>query len=109
VALLRNISQGKHYWLGVDLVARDHADVVGARVILEAGGRKFTRFARGGGSYASSSDRRLVFGLGKNKKVGKLTVIWPDGQRQQWTGLGLDRYHVLVQGEQQPRQSRPRK
>ena len=64
-AVLRNVAAKENHWLGVQLAGAGHADVVGARVVLEAGGRKQTRFAKGGGSYASSSDRRLVFGLGK--------------------------------------------
>src|SRR5262249_53075871 len=85
VAVLRNVAPTGNHWLGVDLAGKDNADVVGARVVLEAGGRKQTRFAKGGGSYASSSDRRLVFGLGKTGRIDKLTVIWPDGTRQTWT------------------------
>jgi hypothetical protein len=101
--VLHNIAPQKHHWLGLQLVGATHADVVGARVVLEAAGRKQTRFAKGGGSYASSSDRRLVFGLGKSERIDKLTVIWPDRTRQEWTGLGIDRYHVLTQGEKAAR------
>src|SRR5262249_62361730 len=96
--------EGGGHWLGVQLAGADHADVVGARVILEAGGRKQTRFARGGCSYASSPDRRLVFGLGKSDTIDKLSVIWPDGKQQEWTGLAPDRYHVLTQGEKEARE-----
>jgi hypothetical protein len=95
--ILRNIAGGEHHWLGVQLQGLGHADVVGARVVLEAGGRKQTRFAKGGGSYASSSDRRLVFGLGKSDRIDRVTVIWPDRTQQEWTGLAVDRYHVLTQ------------
>jgi hypothetical protein len=97
VTVLRNVASPEHHWLGVQLEGAGHADVVGARVVLEAGGRKQTRFAKGGGSYASSSDRRLVFGLAKTDKIDRLTVIWPDRTQQQWTGLAVDRYHVLTQ------------
>jgi hypothetical protein len=103
VAVLRNVAPDGDHWLGVELAGKGHADVVGARVVLEAGGRKQTRFAKGGGSYASSPDRRLVFGLGEAKQVEKLTVFWPDGTQQGWTGLPIDRYHTLTQGEKEPR------
>jgi hypothetical protein len=97
VTILRNIASGEHHWLGVQLEGVAHADVVGAKVVLEAGGRKQTRFAKGGGSYASSSDRRLVFGLARTERIDKLTVIWPDRSQQEWTGLAIDRYHTLRQ------------
>ena len=109
VAVLRNVAKESHHWLGVQLTGAKHADVVGTRVVLEAGGRKQTRFAKGGGSYASSPDRRLVFGLGGAERIDKLTVTWPDGKQQEWTGLGLDRYHVLVQGEKEAREPGARK
>jgi hypothetical protein len=109
VAVLRNVAPGGNHWLGLDLVGAGHADVVGARLMLEAGGRKQYRFARSGGSYASSSDRRLVFGLGPADRIERLEVTWPDGRRQEWSALALDRYHVLVQGEKEARTARPRK
>jgi hypothetical protein len=98
VTVLRNVAAPEHHWIGVQLVGAGNADVVGATVVLEASGRKQTRFAKGGGSYASSSDRRMVFGLGEHERVDRLTVVWPDRSRQEWTGLAIDRYHVLTQG-----------
>jgi hypothetical protein len=102
VVLLHNEAKTDNHWLGVELEGRDHADVVGARLILECGGQKQTRFAKGGGSYASSSDRRHVFGLGKVAEIDRLTVVWPNGERQQWDGLGIDKYHRLAQSAPRP-------
>ncbi len=99
-AVLRNIAADKNHWLGVQLIGAKNADVVGARVVLEAGGRKQTRFAKGGGSYLSSSDRRLVFGLGAADRIDKLTVHWPDGTQTPYAGLDIDRYHVLKQPQE---------
>jgi enediyne biosynthesis protein E4 len=106
VTLLRNGAGGGHHWLGVELVGRDHADVVGARVTLEAGGRAQTRFAKGGGSYLSSGDRRLLFGLGDAGAAGRLTVVWPSGEEQHWDGLAVDRYWRLVAGEPAAQETR---
>jgi hypothetical protein len=102
VAVLRNEAEtrGRH-WLGVELAGKGHADVVGAKVVLDRGGCKQTGFARGGGSYASSGDRRHVFGLGAEGTVGRVTVVWPDGEQQHWDGLAVDRYHRLVQGQKE--------
>jgi hypothetical protein len=100
-AVLRNVSPDGHHWVGVELVGADHADVVGARAMLEAGGRTQTRFAKGGGSYASSPDHRFVFGIGAATQGAKLTVVWPDGTRQEWADVPTDRYHTLVQGQKE--------
>ena len=107
--ILQNVAPAGNHWLGVDLVGANGADVVGARITLEANGRTQTRFAKGGGSYASSPDRRQVFGLGTTEKVAKLTVIWPDGTRSEWPDVPTDRYHVVVQGDAQLREKRPLK
>jgi len=103
VAILRNVAEtmGRH-WLGVELAGKDHRDVVGAKLILEAGGRKQTRFAQGGGSYASSSDRRHLFGLGAAGRIDKLTVIWANGKEQSFADLKLDRYYRLTEGSDKP-------
>jgi hypothetical protein len=61
--------------------------VVGAKLTLQAGDRTLTRFAKGGGSYLSASDRRHLFGLGTASAVGRLTVVWPCGDTQSWDGL----------------------
>jgi hypothetical protein len=106
--VLRNIASPEHRWVGVQLIGTGNADVVGARIVLEAGERRQTQFAKGGGSYASSSDRRLVFGLGKTERIDRLTVTWPDGKQQEWSGLAVDRYHVLMQGQKEAREYRVR-
>jgi hypothetical protein len=63
------------------------------------GGRKQTRFAKGGASYLSSGDRRLLFGLGQVAEAGRLTVVWPTGEEQHWDGLAVDHYWRLTAWE----------
>jgi hypothetical protein len=100
VALLRNeVKVGQKHWLGIELRGKDRRSVVGARVTLEVDGLSMqTRQVVGGGSFASSGDPRLLFGLGTATRTGKLTVRWPNGAEQSWDGLKVDRYHVLVEG-----------
>lgn len=100
VTLLRNVAAPENHWVGVQLRGNAHADVVGARVVLEAAGRTQVRFAKGGGSYASSGDQRMVFGLGVSSRVDKLTVVWPDGTKQEWIDPPADRYHRITAGTQ---------
>jgi hypothetical protein len=101
-AVLRNICANGNHWLGVELVGKKNRDIVGAKLVLEVAGRKLTRFAKGGGSYLSSGDRRILFGLGSSDKVGRLTVAWPWGETQHFDGLTVDRYWRLVEGEKSP-------
>jgi enediyne biosynthesis protein E4 len=99
-AVLRGIGGQGNHWLGVHLAGKDNACVVGTRVDFTANGQRQTRFAKGGGSYMSAGDPRLLFGLGQ-EKTGRLTVTWPDGSQQNFDGLEVDRYHRIVQGEGQ--------
>jgi RNA polymerase sigma factor (sigma-70 family) len=109
VALLRNEADTGQHWLGVELAGKDHRDVVGARVVVEVGGRRLTRFVSGGGSYLSSGDRRLLFGLGGAGRIDRLTVIWKPGQEQQWTGEALRpaRYWRLTEGQEKAQELHP--
>jgi hypothetical protein len=105
VAVLENVVDNGNHWLGVELVGTPYRDAVGARLTLEVGGQKLTRTVLGGGSYLSANDRRIVFGLGKEAKVGRLTVTWPSGRVQVWENLATDRYWRLVEGEPEARKS----
>jgi RNA polymerase sigma factor (sigma-70 family) len=108
VTILRNEArtEGNH-WLGVELEGKNRRDVSGARVVLEIEDQpKQSRFAGGGGSFASSSDPRFVFGIGSAKRIGKLTVRWPSGKEQSWDGLAIDRYWRLVEGEKDAQEGR---
>ena len=97
--VLRGIGGKDRHWIGIQLVGKGHACTVGARVVVEANGMTQTRFSKGGGSYASSNDRRHHFGLGEATKIDKLTVHWPDGTKQERAGLAVDKYHRIEQGK----------
>lgn len=101
VSVLRGIGGEGNHWIGVRLEGKDHADVVGARATVKAGDMALTRFTKGGGSYASSGDRRLHFGLGAATAV-ELTVTWPDGSQQKFDKLAADRYYRLTHGAPAP-------
>jgi hypothetical protein len=97
VAILRGVGGSERHWLGVRLAGKNHADIVGAKVELRVGDRTLTRFAKGGGSYLSSGDRRLLFGLGDVVNPGRLTVTWPNGTKHEVDGLAIDLYHTIGQ------------
>jgi hypothetical protein len=98
--VLRNEAKTEpNHWLGIELASPSHADLVGAKLILDVDGRQQTRYAKGGGSYESANDPRHVFGLGPADHITRLTVRWPSGKEQHWDGLAVDRYWRLTEGE----------
>jgi hypothetical protein len=104
VVVLRNICGEGCHWLGAELIGREHRDLVGARLTLETGDRRLVRSVKGGGSYCSSDDRRVLFGLGDAAVAPdgiRLTVRWPGGTEQTWR-LAADRYWRLHEGESSP-------
>src|SRR5262249_11687911 len=109
VAILRNEvgAAAPNRWLGVKLVGKDHRDVVGSTVILETADRTLTRFAKGGGSYLSVSDPRILFGLGPTPTVKKVAVKWSWGKVQTWDGLEPGAYWELREGERAVRRLTP--
>jgi hypothetical protein len=100
VVLLRNEADAGNHWLGLELTGKAHRDCVGAVVVVEANGRRLSRFAKGGASYLSSSDRRMLIGLGKCERIERVTVGWPWGSPQVWPGnqFAVDHYWRLREG-----------
>lgn len=99
VRVLRHTGTAAH-WVGLDLRRPGHAGAVGARVTIEAGGRKLVRFIKGGGSYLSAGDRRLLVGLGPADRIDRVTVDWPTGEPriERLEGLAADQYWLIEQG-----------
>jgi enediyne biosynthesis protein E4 len=54
-------------------------DALGAKVVVEAGGRKMPRWVRTGSSYLSCNEKTLTFGLGSAGVAEKVTVTFPGG------------------------------
>lgn len=85
------LSNGNH-WLKLQLVGRapSNRDAVGARVTVEAGGRKRVAERDGGHAFASQSDGRLHFGLGAATTADRVEIRWPSGRVQVLTNVKAD-------------------
>jgi hypothetical protein len=100
---LHNQTANPGHWLTVRLEGvRSNRDGVGARVVIEAGGRRQVQQRIGGGSYQSASDPRLHFGLHDSAQVDRLEVRWPSGQIDRFDGLAADHGYLLREGAQKP-------
>ncbi|HMH08586.1 MAG TPA: ASPIC/UnbV domain-containing protein, partial [Terriglobales bacterium] len=73
-------------------------DAIGARVTLASGGRKQVDEVRSGGSFVSQNDFRLHFGLGK-AATADLSVRWPDGKNESFTGVAANQIVTVEQGK----------
>jgi hypothetical protein len=96
--LYNQAEQLGHHWLRVRLNGkRPNGVPEGAVAQLQVEGRTLTRHLHTAYSYASANDPRLHFGLGAATTVGPLTVLWPDGTRQELPVPAVDRELVVEQ------------
>jgi hypothetical protein len=51
-----------------------------------------------GGSYASTSDPRLHFGLGDATVIDEIEVHWPSGVKEHFPAQQIDRILTLTEG-----------
>jgi hypothetical protein len=101
-ALLRNDTPRSGHWIGFRLEGRRPRTAYGARLDLQAGGRRFVRVLQPNTSYLSGNDPRVHVGLGAAERVERLTVRWPSGLVQSWEGLAADRYWMLQEDVAEP-------
>jgi tetratricopeptide (TPR) repeat protein len=74
-------------------------DGVGATVSVHCSGRTRVAPRPGGGSYQSSSDPRLSFGLGSARSADWVEVCWPCGRVDRFTNLAADTGYRLREGD----------
>jgi hypothetical protein len=54
---------------------------------------------RAGGSYLSSNDPRLHFGLAQESKMDAVTIRWPSGKVETLRDLPADFIYTMIEGE----------
>ncbi len=99
-ALLRNVSNDKHHWVELKLIGgpKSPRDAIGSTVYLTAGGMTQRGDVVSGGSYASTNDPRVHFGLGDATKIDKIEVHWPDGLKEAFALDNVDQIVTLKEG-----------
>ena len=99
-SFLRNVVVNQNHWVGLRLVggAKSPRDAIGATVYIKADGFRQRGDVVSGGSFASSSDQRLHFGIGTATKIESLEVHWPSGAVEQIALPGVDAIYTVVEG-----------
>ena len=95
--ILRNEGGTGNHWIQIDTVGTvSNRDGIGARIsITSASGLKQRAFVSAGGSYLSSSAKRVHFGLGPDTVVAELEVVWPSGIVQAMKNIHCDQVVVI--------------
>jgi len=94
-SLLRNDTSGKNNWIKIRPEGTvSNRSAIGTRIEVAANGKKQMKELQSQSSFLSCSDFRLHFGLG-NAPDAEVTVRWPNGERETFTGLKANQLHTI--------------
>jgi hypothetical protein len=104
--LLRNVNPDRHHWVELALVGGTNPatgkasprDATCATIYLKANGMRMRQDVLASGSYISSNDRRLHFGLGDATDAGTAEIHWPSGAREIVKLPAEDRIFTITEG-----------
>jgi len=100
--LLRNMNADKNHWVGMQLIGGSGGprDAIGAAVYVTSGGIRQRGDVISGGSFASSNDPRIHFGLGQATKVDGVEIHWPSKMVEHISlPAAVDRFYVVQEGK----------
>jgi hypothetical protein len=97
--LINNVGHRKP-WIGFRMVGEKYPrDMLGTRVaVFRRNAPPLWRRVHSDGSYCSSSDPRILFGLGDASEITEVQAHWVSGRVEEWTGLPLGKYTTLREG-----------
>jgi enediyne biosynthesis protein E4 len=99
--LLRNVNDDHHHWVDLKLIggAKSPRDAVGTTVYLKAAGIRQRGDVLSGGSYLSSNDFRVHFGLADADSVDDVEIRWPSGTVEHIKLGSVDRIFTVEEGK----------
>ena len=90
-----------NHWLSFKLIGgpKSPRDANGAKLFVTAAGVRQRADVFSGGSYASSSDQRLHFGLGSADKIDRVEIFWPSGAKETLQVPAVDKMYTVEEGK----------
>ena len=104
VHVLMNKTTTQNHWLTLQLVGhKSNRDAIGAQVkLVTAKGAQFATVSTAG-SYLSSSDKRLHFGLGSNTQAESIDIRWPSGIVQRLLNIQSNQVFRVEEPDRSPK------
>jgi hypothetical protein len=101
--ILMNRTRNGNHWLTIQLIGtKSNRDGLGARIQVVTAGITQYNHATTAGSYNSSSDKRVHFGLGTATRADKIEVRWPSGIVQTLTDVKSDQFLTVKEPDGNP-------
>jgi hypothetical protein len=100
--LLYNISPGDNHWIAIQTIGvKSNRDGIGTRIkVTSNSGLVQYNHVTTAGSYASSSDKRVHFGLGADTLIREIELRWPSGTVQELHNVKVDQILKVTEGAQ---------
>jgi hypothetical protein len=98
--LLKNVYPDHHHWVELKLVGgpKSPRDAIGATVYVSGDGMRQRQDVISGGSYVSTNDLRLHFGLGDATSAVSAEIHWPSGAIETVKLAAVDRIYTIAEG-----------
>ncbi len=91
VVLMNRGGNGNHWLLLNPIGTRSNRDAIGASVrLVSESGLEQHGYVSTAGSYASASDKRVHFGMGRDRKARLIEIAWPSGTMQRLENVPVD-------------------
>ena len=102
--ILENQGGNENHWLLISTVGKtSNRDGMGTKIhLVSESGLEQHAYISTAGSYMSSNDKRAHFGLGRDKKVRLLKIMWPSGIMQRLENVTADQVLTVEEPEQVP-------
>lgn len=98
-SLLKN-EGNENNWLGITLKGKfGPASAVGALVTVKTGSKTQVLINQPANTYLSYNDPRLHVGLGKYDKIDELVITWPQGEKEFYKNIEINKYVKITQGK----------
>lgn len=97
--LLNETRNSNHRVLFRLIGTKSNRAAIGARVSVYTSKMMQIDEVRGGGSYLSSNDQRLHFGLGSDARMKRVLIEWPSGLKEELKNVQGDAIYTVVEGK----------
>src|SRR5256714_71165 len=99
-SLFLNETSSSNHGVVLQLIGdKSNRGAIGARVTVVTPDMTQVNEVRGGGSYNSTNDTRLHFGLGTAAIMTTVQVRWPSGLKQEFTNVPSDAVYQITEGQ----------
>ena len=98
--LFRNVCNDGNNWIQITTIGSlSNRDGIGARISIDAGGKKQIREIRAGSSQMGQDMAGAHFGLGSAESVDSMTITWPSGKMQVLTDVSANQRLTISEPE----------